>query len=78
MRNDPPGFCLFEHLEFGLGWFANPLNGVREPGIRRVLDVLHLPLNRSLHETHACTLVPSMQHSLPDSRSFRDRLVSFY
>src|SRR5258708_13256576 len=54
--DDCARFSLFKDFDFRSGWLADPFDGMRQPGIRWIVDVAHL-----------CNRVLSMQHSITDA-----------
>lgn len=80
MSYDPAGLGLFKHFELCFGRLAQPFDGMGEPRIGGIFDVLHntriylsitavAPKTHS-RETHGCKSVLSLQHSISKVRLF--------
>src|SRR5207245_11751232 len=57
--DDRARFGLFKDFDLSGGWLTDPFNGMRQPGIRWIVDVAHL-----------CNRVLSMQQSIAEGGGF--------
>ncbi len=57
--DDRARLSLFKDFDLRGGWLTDPFNGMRQPGIRWIVDVAHL-----------CNRVLSMQQSIAEAGAF--------